>query len=539
MYQPTTDSIDQNIDGLSLHNRWCHFVEQRPILLTLSFWLVLAPLVLLAIMLKLAHWQAEQIDAIVTQATNSLETRQQQTTQALDNTLNHLKGLPEFLAFEPIITQTLQTDKETSQHDITSTYLKKVTRFLSVDFAFLINTKGICIASSNFDAVESFVGIDYHDRTYFKESIQGKLGHQYAMGRKTNIPGLFFSAPVYNNAGNIIGVVVTKTDIPNIQKAIKLNNEFLSDDQGVIILSSDPRLMFKTLPNAPILMTDAEFKQNRYKRDQLPALDISSANIANFPEINLLDHSGFPVLTQDITRPFEGFTLHLMEPMPRLQSLKEQGDFVFIIALAGALGALWSIIASIIFLLRTRLYRKKMHQTHAELLRLNTLLKQQAETDFLTGCMNRRYFDQTLKAITPLCRQQNKALSLAVFDIDFFKQINDEHGHDIGDKVLQHLSQVVRQEMQLLVYFARIGGEEFAILMPETTSEIALSLMESLRSAVTHTPLLYGDLLPIPVTISIGVTTANETDSATSLLQRADHCMYQAKRSGRNQVIAG
>jgi diguanylate cyclase (GGDEF)-like protein len=205
---------------------------------------------------------------------------------------------------------------------------------------------------------------------------------------------------------------------------------------------------------------------------------------------------------------------------------------------ATCFAALWALIATVIFVLRAQLYRKNIQQSHDELVRLNALLKQQAETDFLTGCMNRRYFDKVLKQAVDQGHRQSSDLSLALFDIDYFKRINDTFGHDIGDRVLQHLSKLAQQHLQPSNSFARLGGEEFAILMPDTDILSAQAQMEALRAHIASTPLIYGELLPIPMTISIGVTALAASDNGSSLLQRADSGMYQAKEAGRNRVIA-
>jgi len=517
---------------------WNSAIENNPYLLVLGLWLTFLPLILLLVWLKLNSWEKEQINLITAEASHTLDLHQQQAAQDIDSVFTHLKGLPEFLSLEPKLTLALDnTNQDTVTTDAANRYLKNIARYLSIDLAFLMNTDGLCIAANNFDSTQSLIGVSYQDRGYFKDAMQGRFGGQYALGRVTNIPGLYFSAPIRNIAGTIIGVVAIKIDLPKVTNRIRLGTYFLTDNEGVIIAASDSNLIFKILPNAAILSQSEDFQQKRYKRTRFEPLILSSANIEKHPTLQYINGQKHPVFIREIERSSEGFTAYLVEPLSLLTRVHEQGFFVVIIGAAGALAALWALIASIIFLLRARLYRKKIQQSHDELMLLNARLKHQAETDFLTGCMNRRHFDQTLKMQLSMHQQNNMPLSLALFDIDFFKRINDSFGHDIGDKVLQHICQLTKALIGPSDILARLGGEEFTILMPNTDRETAHNLMEALRSHIAQTPLLFGELLPIPTTISIGITDMIATDTAGALLHRADDGMYRAKGSGRNQVV--
>jgi diguanylate cyclase (GGDEF)-like protein len=517
---------------------WKAQVEDHPHLLVLGLWIACIPIVFVLLGVKLDGWKEEEINVMISDAKSTLEHNQLQLIQDFDTTFNHLKGLPEFLSLEPKLISMLDTQQTTPQLiDAANRYLKNAARYLSVDLAFVMDKDGFCIAANNVDTAQNIMGISYQDRRYFQEAIQGGFGGQYAFGRVTNIPGLYFSAPVRNEAKKIIGVVAIKIDLPKVTSSMKLDHYFLTDDQGVIIAASNPSLIFKTLANAPILQQTQEMQQQRYKRHAFLPYDIRSAHIPNNPEVQGLDDIATPVLIRRIDREQDGFTAYLIEPLPLLARINEHGSFVFMLAMMGVAAALWTMIASFVFTFRARHYRKKIQQSHDALIDLNERLKQQAQTDFLTGCINRRYFDLLLKEQLILHKQQNTFLSMALFDIDFFKRINDTFGHDIGDKVLQHVCHIVQYKLNENDRLARIGGEEFAILMPNTDIKTAEARMESVRNDLAQTPLLYGELLPIPATISIGVTRMCANDTAGSLLHRADDGMYRAKENGRNQVV--
>lgn len=157
--------------------------------------------------------------------------------------------------------------------------------------------------------------------------------------------------------------------------------------------------------------------------------------------------------------------------------------------------------------------------------------------DGLTQIHNKRYLFESLEREIIRARRHDRPLSVLMFDIDYFKRINDHYGHLAGDHVLRELAETVQSRIRRDEVFARYGGEEFVIVLPETTMDGATSLAESVRARVAeHKFVFQGER--IPVTISVGCAVIGETDTATSLIQRADEKLYEAKRAGRNRVCA-
>lgn len=154
--------------------------------------------------------------------------------------------------------------------------------------------------------------------------------------------------------------------------------------------------------------------------------------------------------------------------------------------------------------------------------------------DELTGIFNRHYFNENLSAEIKRAERYHKSLAMISFDIDFFKKINDDFGHDVGDKVLISVSQTVLKSLRETDRFCRLGGEEFCIIMPETNLEQASMIAERLRMAVSEIP---ESVVPRKITISLGVSEFNQWDSDKSFYKRADMAMYQAKQQGRNAVM--
>ncbi len=164
-----------------------------------------------------------------------------------------------------------------------------------------------------------------------------------------------------------------------------------------------------------------------------------------------------------------------------------------------------------------------------------TQLKKLAMTDPLTGVENRRSFMEHLGREKKRADRQFTPLSIINFDIDLFKHINDQFGHEVGDKVLIEITQLVEERHRETDVFARIGGEEFAILMPDSDLKNAQQLAESIRQAVSEKAIVFDGKI-IKVTASFGVAEYKTHEAIDILLRRADKAMYDAKNAGRNRV---
>ncbi|TDB01973.1 GGDEF domain-containing protein [Halomonas marinisediminis] len=177
---------------------------------------------------------------------------------------------------------------------------------------------------------------------------------------------------------------------------------------------------------------------------------------------------------------------------------------------------------------------ESLHDTlsaqRAALEQTNQRLGQEALSDVLTGLPNRRRFDQALEAALA---GPSATFSVAMLDIDHFKPVNDHHGHAAGDRVLQRLGELLSSQLRGDDLAARIGGEEFGLLMPAASLEAATCALERLRQAVEARP-----LEELAITLSIGVTQYRAGDTRETLMQRADDALYAAKRAGRNRIVS-
>lgn len=159
-----------------------------------------------------------------------------------------------------------------------------------------------------------------------------------------------------------------------------------------------------------------------------------------------------------------------------------------------------------------------------------------SERDALTGLLNRRSLSPRLLAELNRTERNNHPLSVLLFDIDYFKQVNDSFGHRAGDKAIQHVVNIASQQLRDYDLLFRYGGEEFLICLPDTSEDTAMLIANRLKKAVEVSPLTAEQ--PINMTVSIGVSSTSQFIEPDELIEQADTALYQAKQSGRNAVVS-
>ena len=182
---------------------------------------------------------------------------------------------------------------------------------------------------------------------------------------------------------------------------------------------------------------------------------------------------------------------------------------------------------------RRKRYQDRLRQNYEDSLSM-------ALTDSLTGLFNRRYLNAHLSRIIGRISETHKPVASILFDVDFFKRTNDNYGHQVGDEVLKELANRVSRNLRNFDMIARIGGEEFVIIMPDASVEAAAMVAERLRQTIAEKPFKVShEKGQVSITISLGVAaTEDANEQADSLIKRADDCLYDAKKRGRNRVVA-
>jgi diguanylate cyclase len=175
-------------------------------------------------------------------------------------------------------------------------------------------------------------------------------------------------------------------------------------------------------------------------------------------------------------------------------------------------------------------------ETESELMREQVLKeRRRANTDMLTQLPNRDSWHDRLQLEVERWQRYKSDMTIAIVDIDLFKRINDSYGHKAGDRVLQLLARELKKGLRSTDFIARIGGEEFVVLLPETTGTQAKQVIDSLRANVAKLPFHFSNQ-PVTITFSAGIASIRSGDNEDTLFERADRTLYMAKNAGRNQV---
>lgn len=177
----------------------------------------------------------------------------------------------------------------------------------------------------------------------------------------------------------------------------------------------------------------------------------------------------------------------------------------------------------------------EIKRSEAALRQANQELARIAHTDPLTGAFNRRYLDEAAGSLVALAKREGRDIAIAMMDIDDFKPINDRFGHDVGDRVISALVDLIRKQIRQSDLIVRFGGEEFVLMLPNTGLEDAEQVAEKIRQQVATSQAV----APVQFTLSIGLTVVSSLDqNITDSIARADKALYQAKREGKNRVCS-
>lgn len=439
----------------------------------------------------------------------------------------------------------------------------------------------------------------------------------------TGKPSLYFSSPVRNSAGNILGVLRVRYDANILQNKITEKNNALGEHSFAVLLDAhyirlahgrEPELRFTSvvpLDRTTIATLREEQRLPAYSGVETPTqayafeeglTDVitESFTFTNlmttenetyvfvFVRINTLPwsvvfvqtYAAFqaPIQQQTQTTLLLGAAIAasvaaaamvmgklLSEPIVRLTSTAEEIAAGNLTARArvesrgeiGRLATTFNSMAAQLHALVTGLEQQVSQRTNdltlanqqlrqeiserkrieEQLLKQQTELQRLATTDALTGLYNRGHFFALAKQLAANARSSGEKVSAIMLDIDFFKRINDTYGHSAGDQVLQIVAQRCRNQMRSTDIIGRYGGEEFAIILPQTDDAAAWDVAERLRIYVADTPIRIDRGMLSAVTVSVGVATASGSElQLDQLLDRADNALFAAKRAGRNQV---
>jgi len=171
-------------------------------------------------------------------------------------------------------------------------------------------------------------------------------------------------------------------------------------------------------------------------------------------------------------------------------------------------------------------------------LRLLDRMKQQANIDMLTGLYNRRFLEDYARKLFAIAKRREQPVGMIMLDLDRFKGFNDAYGHEIGDRILRHFAKTLTASMRETNLASRYGGEEFIVILPDTSAQASMLVAERLRKAVMAMVVPSNSEKPLPhLTVSVGVAAFPEHGrSLEEMIQASDKALYESKRNGRNRV---
>jgi len=300
----------------------------------------------------------------------------------IEDALAILRNVPALLAFHDGVVRILgnsATAKPAREQDpeITrlNTYLSTAAKLLSVDALWVTDATGNTIAASNADTPGSFVGQNYADRSYFQQAREGRSGHQYAVGRITKVPGLYYSFPV-TQGGRFIGAVVAKRDIARLLRWTRTAGAFLVDTNGVIVLTEDKALDHRTMPDATIAgMPDAE-RARQYRQTVFEPLAIEPWRDATGLSAVRLAGRPLPVSLASRRLPDLGLGIYVPAPLPELLRIEAERPWIFLLYFVGGSVALIALAASTLY---ARVSRQARGQLLASEQRLRQIIDSAAE----------------------------------------------------------------------------------------------------------------------------------------------------------------
>ena len=219
----------------------------------------------------------------------------------------------------------------------------------ALSVVWIVNPHGLCIAASNYRKADSFVGANYRDRDYFTQAMAGGLGRQFAVGRRSGLPGLFFSAPVQAH-GEILGIIAAKIDLPILDSWISQTQAMLVDPYGVVILARDKALEYRTLPGTRVLSLTAAQRQARYKRVDFGGLAIEPWGDPRYPQLVRFDGGRQPVLMATTQVAGDDLVLTVLEPMPGLLVLERDRLALYLLLVLLGMTVLGLGMATLLYL---------------------------------------------------------------------------------------------------------------------------------------------------------------------------------------------
>jgi diguanylate cyclase (GGDEF)-like protein len=416
--------------------------------------------------------------------------------------------------------------------------------------------------------------VNVKDRDYFQLAMSsGKFAvGGYQIGRFTGLPAINLAQPVLDASGKVIAIAYAALNLGVFDEQSELRSGFssrgkdrvvtIADHNGVVLAQfpTHHATIGQKIRNPQVLQSVMEQRRGVFSvldidgNQRLFAFDSVGVNPDGKPQVRVLISTAISEINDDANRTLHKTVMIVVGMSVLLLLLAWYGAEIFFTRRFRILLAMTARVRAGDFSARSGFGegREELNQLGVALDEMaNELqnrdkllqdalerLRSQAITDELTGLFNRRHLWNALEAELVRARRKRMPMAVMLFDIDHFKALNDQWGHEAGDMVLQGIARVVRRVVRGTDIVARHGGEEFVVVMPEASEEVALLRARELRVRIAEMSVNYQGQSLGKITVSIGVAvSADASQSGELLVREADTAMYEAKTRGRDQVV--
>lgn len=519
-------------------------IEQNATHFVLFTSLAIVPIAIVIAWALAWNWQENSKAQALTIAKENVELTAGEASRAIYKQFSQYTGLTRVLANLPEIRQNAASMMASATLPINE-FLSAFALNIGIDSAFITDDAGIIVFTSNANSPADLTGTNLQDHDHIRQALAGQSNFEFRYGPPNRQPGYYFSFPILNEQNSIVGTASIKVNRSTLSDAVQQKGVLIADDRGVVFLSDRPEMIFRALAGSPILDMPRVLLKQYYDRDTIELVEAHETRprVANQPRyFDVIDQQLGRTLPHVITTKvvdIDGDSIYInaYELLPDHQRLTRELPAVAGLLLLAFIMLWYALTASVVYTLRARWYRQELQASNSQLEAVNRELAELALHDPLTGCANRRGLAERIDEELDRATRYGRPMSVAVIDIDHFKNLNDKFGHQAGDQALKHLVQLIQPRLRNTDFLARAGGEEFVIVMPETTKEAAEFVLERIREVIAGES-FYSDRGIINMTISVGIACLIAGEAGNELIERADVKLYEAKQSGRNRVCA-
>jgi signal transduction histidine kinase/DNA-binding response OmpR family regulator len=359
-------TADQSgLDSVGVWLGKSYILSHREIGLMIVVWILLA-------WIGVGNYSSSKSDEVYRQGSVQAHKQLDEITGNIDDAVMILRNVPRLLAHEEAIQRHLAPfgtnavpssmayeERKRLWGDVATTsglkaFLDSTAIGLNADVIWILNAAGDCIASSNADQSTSFVGTNYAEREYFRQAQEGRAGWQYAVGKVSKVPGLFYSYPVFNEKNQFAGAVVTKRDIRAFLRWTRVTSAFIADSNGVIVLTEDKDLEYRTMPGASVAGLTDQLKMARYRRTTFEALNIHTSENADYRE--LVSVTGKPAPFILVSKPVAdgSITIHVAHPQSELVQIESERPWIFLLVSVSGSMLIVALVTSVLYVRANR-----------------------------------------------------------------------------------------------------------------------------------------------------------------------------------------